>query len=30
MIWHAALHDDALLDLALQAESALAASLQKQ
>lgn len=29
MIWHAALHDDALLDLALQVESALADSLQK-
>ena len=29
MIWHAALHDDALLDLALHVESALAASLQK-
>ena len=30
MIWHAALHDDAVLDLALRVESALAASLQKQ
>lgn len=30
MIWHAALHDDAVLDLALQIESALAHSLQKQ
>jgi aspartyl-tRNA(Asn)/glutamyl-tRNA(Gln) amidotransferase subunit A len=29
MIWHAALHDDAVLDLALQAESALRTSLQK-
>ena len=30
MLWHAALHDDAVLDLALQVESALASSLQKQ
>ena len=30
MLWHAALHDDAILDLALQVESALAFSLQKQ
>lgn len=30
MLWHAALHDDTLLDLALQIESALALSLQKQ
>ena len=30
MLWHAALHDDAILDLALQVESALACSLQKQ
>ena len=30
MLWHAALHDDALLDLALQVEAALALSLQKQ
>lgn len=30
MLWHAALHDDALLDLALQVETALALSLQKQ
>ena len=30
MLWHAALHDDAVLDLALQVESALACSLQKQ
>ena len=29
MLWHAALHDDALLDLALHVESALADSLQK-
>ena len=29
MIWHAAMQDDALLDLALQVESALADSLQK-
>ena len=29
MIWHAALHDDALLDLALQVESVLADALQK-
>jgi len=29
MLWHAALHDDALLDLALQVESALTLSLQK-
>jgi Asp-tRNA(Asn)/Glu-tRNA(Gln) amidotransferase A subunit family amidase len=28
MLWHAALHDDAVLDLALQVESALTASLQ--
>jgi aspartyl-tRNA(Asn)/glutamyl-tRNA(Gln) amidotransferase subunit A len=28
MVWHAALHDDAVLDLALQIESALAGSLQ--
>jgi aspartyl-tRNA(Asn)/glutamyl-tRNA(Gln) amidotransferase subunit A len=30
MLWHAALHDDAVLDLALQVEAALAISLQKQ
>jgi len=30
MLWHAALHDDAVLDLALQVESALALALQKQ
>jgi Asp-tRNA(Asn)/Glu-tRNA(Gln) amidotransferase A subunit family amidase len=30
MLWHAALHDDALLDLALQVEAALLISLQKQ
>ena len=30
MLWHAALHDDAVLDLALQVEAALALSLQKQ
>lgn len=30
MLWHAALHDDAVLDLALQVETALAHSLQKQ
>ena len=30
MLWHAGLHDDALLDLALQVEAALALSLQKQ
>ena len=30
MLWHAALHDDAVLDLALQVESALACSLQKR
>jgi aspartyl-tRNA(Asn)/glutamyl-tRNA(Gln) amidotransferase subunit A len=30
MLWHAALHDDGLLDLALQVEAALALSLQKQ
>ena len=30
MLWHAALHDDAVLDLALQVESALASSIQKQ
>ncbi|MFZ2296546.1 MAG: amidase family protein, partial [Polaromonas sp.] len=29
MLWHAALHDDAVLDLALQVETALAQSLQK-
>jgi len=29
MLWHAALHDDALLDLALQVETALTESLQK-
>ena len=29
MLWHAALHDDAVLDLALQAESALSTALQK-
>ncbi|MGH8847201.1 MAG: amidase, partial [Polaromonas sp.] len=29
MLWHAALHDDAVLDLALQVETALAHSLQK-
>ncbi len=29
MLWHAALHDDAVLDLALQVEAALANSLQK-
>ena len=29
MLWHAALHDDAVLDLALQVEAALAHSLQK-
>lgn len=29
MLWHAALHDDAVLDLALKVESALALSLQK-
>lgn len=29
MLWHSALHDDAVLDLALQVESALALSLQK-
>jgi len=29
MLWHAALHDDAVLDLALQVEAALAQSLQK-
>jgi aspartyl-tRNA(Asn)/glutamyl-tRNA(Gln) amidotransferase subunit A len=29
MLWHAALHDDAVLDLALQVETALARSLQK-
>ncbi|MDB5745065.1 MAG: Amidase [Polaromonas sp.] len=29
MLWHAALHDDAVLDLALQVESTLALSLQK-
>ena len=28
MLWHAALHDDGVLDLALQVETALAASLQ--
>lgn len=30
MLWHAALHDDRLLDLALQVEAALVLSLQKQ
>ena len=30
MLWHAALHDDAVLDLALQVEATLALSLQKQ
>lgn len=30
MLWHGALHDDALLDVALQVEAALALSLQKQ
>jgi hypothetical protein len=30
MLWHAALHDDAVLDLALQVEAALRQSLQKQ
>ena len=30
MLWHAALRDDAVLDLALQVESALASSIQKQ
>ncbi len=30
MLWHAALHDDAVLDLALQVEATLAHSLQKQ
>jgi Asp-tRNA(Asn)/Glu-tRNA(Gln) amidotransferase A subunit family amidase len=29
MLWQGALHDDALLDLALQVEAALALSLQK-
>jgi aspartyl-tRNA(Asn)/glutamyl-tRNA(Gln) amidotransferase subunit A len=29
MLWHAALHDDAVLDLALQVEAALHHSLQK-
>jgi len=29
MLWHAALHDDTLLDLALQVEAALTESLQK-
>jgi aspartyl-tRNA(Asn)/glutamyl-tRNA(Gln) amidotransferase subunit A len=28
MLWHAAMHDDALLDLALQVEAALTASLR--
>jgi len=30
MLWHAGMHDDAVLDLALQVESALALALQKQ
>jgi Asp-tRNA(Asn)/Glu-tRNA(Gln) amidotransferase A subunit family amidase len=30
MLWHAALHDDTVLDLALQVETALTHSLQKQ
>jgi aspartyl-tRNA(Asn)/glutamyl-tRNA(Gln) amidotransferase subunit A len=29
MLWHAALHDDDVLDLALQVEAALALSLQQ-